>query len=75
MNPSDLAYFTSNELICELMRRKTFLGVIVHSMHEHRNANWTGERIFRVHFNSNLSADEASGLLDAVSKYIDLQLD
>jgi hypothetical protein len=75
MQPSDLAFFTSAELIDELMRRNTFLGIVVHSVDEHRQTEWAGERMFRVHFNSNLSADEARGLLDAVSKQIDVGLD
>ncbi len=71
MQEPDLAFFTTQELIDELMRRKTFLGVVVHSQDEFRNAEWGEERVFRVRFNSNLDAVQAGRLLDVVAEYID----
>lgn len=71
MQPADLEFCTTQELIHELMRRKTFLGVVIHSEEELRGARWTGERIFKVHFNSNLDSDQACGLLDAIVNHLE----
>jgi hypothetical protein len=71
MQPSDLELYTTKELVNELMRRKTFLGIVVHSEEELKSKAWTGERIFKVHYNSNLDAEQACRLLDAVSDYMD----
>jgi hypothetical protein len=73
----ELAFFTTAELIDELLSRHTFLGVVVHSA-EHRRNNglddraWHGDKQFKVHFNDNLSPPEAARLLAAVSDRIDL---
>jgi len=74
VKPNELELYTSRELIDELMRRKTFLGIVVHSEEELKSQGWTGERIFKVHFNSNLDAAEASRLLDVVGDHIERQL-
>lgn len=70
MDSSDLEFFTARELIDELMRRKTFLGIVVHSKEELKNDNWGEERVFQVHYNSNLKPSEARRLLGAVRKQI-----
>lgn len=69
---SELAFFTAKELIDELLARKTFLGVVVHSEQELRGPDWGDERLFRVRFNANLDSVQASRLLDTVSEYMDL---
>ncbi len=71
MQEHDLEFFTTRELIDELVRRKTFLGVVVHSEKEFRGEPWGDERVFKVRFNSNINAAHASRLLDAVADYID----
>jgi len=68
MDSADLAFYTTTDLINELLRRKTFLGVIVHAEDELRQQGWQGEKIFRVHFNSNLDRETASGLLDVIAE-------
>ena len=68
---ADLAFFTTAELIDELMSRHTFLGVVVQSEQEHRTRQWQGEKQFKVHFNDNLSPSEAARLLGTVSEYMD----
>lgn len=68
---SELALFSSQELVDELMRRKTFLGVIVHSEQEWKDENWGDERTIRVHY-SNLETPVATRLLGIVAEYIDL---
>ncbi len=70
MDRSDLELYTTKELIAELMRRKTFLGIIVHSKDELKEAQWHGERIFQVHLNSNLDTATARGILTAVAEYM-----
>lgn len=74
MDSSELAFYTTDELINELMRRRTFLGVIVHSPQEMKNDQWGEERTFRVHFNGNLGAGKAGRVLERVASYMDLHV-
>jgi hypothetical protein len=66
MERAELAFFTTAELVKELTRRTTFLGVVVHAETDLKD-HWAGERTFCVSFNSNLSAGEVRRLLDVVS--------
>ena len=70
MQPTALELYTTRELVDELLRRKTFLGVIVHSEEELKRA-WQGERMFKVRFNDNLNAGEACRLLGRVAEYME----
>jgi len=65
---SDLTFASTQELVDELLRRKTFLGVVIQSEKEYRGEGWGKERVFRVHFNANLEAEQAGRLLDAVAE-------
>jgi hypothetical protein len=69
---SELAFYTNQELIAELMRRQTFLGVVVNSQDQWKGGEWGGERTFEVHLNSNLDTAEASRLLSRVSDFMGL---
>jgi hypothetical protein len=69
---SELAFFTTQELISELLSRQTFLGVVVHSEQEYRGGGWGQERMFQVSYNGNLDSVQAARLLDTVAEYIDL---
>jgi hypothetical protein len=69
---TDLAFYTTKELIDELLSRKTFLGVVIHSQEEFRGKTWGGERLFKVHYNGNLDQVKAARLLDTVAEYMDL---
>ena len=71
MQSSDLAFFTVQDLIAELMRRKTFMGVVVHSPQDLKDGRWGEDRTFKVHFNENLESSEASRLLTRVADYMD----
>jgi hypothetical protein len=71
MQPTDLELYTTAELVEELLRRKTFLGVVVHSEEEFKSDSWEGQRIFKVHYNSNLDAGQACRLLAAITDYMD----
>jgi hypothetical protein len=73
MEPNDLAFFTTQELIDELMRRKTFLGVVVHSEDDMRGVWRDGAKMFKVRFSDSLDASSASRLLDKIASHIDLQ--
>ena len=64
---SELAFFTTRELIAELMRRETFLGVVIQADDEQRGQEWNGARYFNVHFNANLAPPEVSRLLETVA--------
>jgi hypothetical protein len=67
MTPDELELIPTQSLINELVRRTTFLGIVVQATHEYRG-QWTeGERSFRVHYNDNLDDDEARRLLAVVS--------
>jgi hypothetical protein len=72
MDVTGLAFFTVEDLVGELMRRKTFLGVVIHSATDVKGARWDSDRTFKVHFNSNLEAPEAARLLCRVSDHIAL---
>lgn len=71
MNPAPIELCTTSELIDELMRRQTFLGVVIHSEKELKGV-WPGEGTFQIHFNSNLDVSQISQLLDAVAQYMQL---
>jgi hypothetical protein len=67
MDSSDLAFYTTQELIDELLSRRTFLGVVVQA-DELRTAAWKhGKHSFRVRFNKNLKANEAGRLLGVIA--------
>ena len=70
MQPSDLELYTTKELVQELMRRKTFLGLVVHSEQEFKGEAWTGEKVFRIHVNPNLDVAQAGRLLDIIAGHI-----
>ena len=72
MQGNDLEFYTSKELVEELLRRSSFLGVVVHSDTDFRNGVWGDERNFKVEFNSNLSTSEAARLLETVAERIQL---
>ena len=74
MNPAPIEFYTTRELVNELMRRKTFLGVVIHSEKELKGS-WPGEGTFQVHFNSNLDTGQASRLLDAVAQFMAINYD
>ncbi len=69
MNSEDLALFTSEQLVNELLRRQTFLGVLIHD-EEAWKGRWDGTRNFRVSFNSNLKTEEVRRLLDVVTAHL-----
>ena len=73
MKESDLAFHTTGELIAELMRRRTFMGVVVHADPEWKGEPWGDERTFRVHFNSNLDTTQATRLLDVVARHLEIE--
>jgi len=70
MQPTTLELCTTGELVEELLRRRTFLGVVVHSEQELKGP-WQGERMFKVRFNDNLNADEACRLLGRVAEHME----
>jgi hypothetical protein len=70
MTESELELYGTQELIDELLRRTTFQGVIVHAADEAKQAEWEGERVFKVRFNANLATEEAGRLLDVVGQHL-----
>jgi hypothetical protein len=71
MQPNDLELYTSQELIRELMRRKTFQGVVVHSREELKAQTWNDERVFTVHYNSNFHPAEVGRLLRVIAASVE----
>ena len=49
MQPDDLELCTTEQLVEELMRRQTFLGVLIHSEQDWKD-HWVGSRNFKVRF-------------------------
>jgi hypothetical protein len=70
MNVTELAFYSSRELVNELMQRQSFLGVIVHALEETRGQGWNGNKNFQVRFNENLDAEAVSRLLNIVAEGI-----
>jgi hypothetical protein len=68
MVPTELAFVPTRELVDELVRRQSFLGVVVHALEETRGKGWTGNKNFQVRFNSNLDAEAVSRLLNVVAE-------
>jgi len=71
MESSGLEFYTTAELIKELVRRQTFLGVVVHSQEELKGNGWGEQRTFEVHFNANLDVLQTGRLLGTVAEYIE----
>jgi hypothetical protein len=70
MNPSELELYSTRELIDELMRRTTFLGVVVHTREEARGPWSDGERSFKIRYSPHLDRVEAGRLLAIVSEHM-----
>lgn len=71
MTPDDIELIGTQELIDELMRRTTFMGIVIHAEQEARSPWQDGERTFRVHFNENLEHGEVGRLLSVLSEHLD----
>lgn len=72
MEAGELAFYSTEELVNELLKRTTFLGVVVHTEDDWKGNDWGEERTFKVRFNSNLETAEASRLLGRVAEYLNL---
>jgi hypothetical protein len=71
MQSTDLAFYTCDELIRELLGRKTFFGCVVHTAEDHKHEDWE-ERTFRVHFNQNLDREGTARPLDRIAEYLNI---
>lgn len=58
---SDLELASNDELVCELLRRTTFAGIIISNSEPFRN--WEKEVEFHCRFNENMEPDLAAKLL------------
>jgi hypothetical protein len=67
---NELAFYSSTELVDELLRRQSFLGVVVHAVGETRGGGWKGNKDFQVRFNDNLDAGSVRRLLNVVAEGI-----
>jgi hypothetical protein len=74
MQDPDLAFYSTQELVDELLRRQSFLGVIVQAADDNRQDKWPDERMFKVQFNNSLSTDQAGRLLEVVAEYMNIHL-
>lgn len=62
--PPDLELYTSEELIQELLRRTTFVGVLIRSQDEAKGIS--KHRCFRVDGSLNISDDQIFEILDGL---------
>jgi len=69
MNSEDLGLYTSEELVSELLRRQTFMGVLVRGEGDWKG-RWDGVRNFKVSFNDNLDTEEVRRLLGVVAEHL-----
>jgi len=69
MNSDELCLYTSEELVNELLRRQTFMGVLVHGEQDWKG-RWDGTRNFKVCFNGNLDREEVCRLLGVVTEHL-----
>lgn len=63
----ELELYTTEQLINEIIRRKTFQGVIVHAEGDFKDRPWRGVKDFKVHWNDNLKKKEACEILSGMS--------
>lgn len=75
MQDADLAFYSTQELVDEILRRQSFMGVVVQAADDNRQATWPEERMFKVQFNHNLSTEQAGRLLDVVAEYMSIHLE
>ena len=75
MMSEELSFFSTQELIDEIINRSTFQGIIIHTVDNAKSREWEGERVFRLRFNDNLGSEEAGRLLDVVSRHIAIALE
>lgn len=62
----DLSFFTNDELIAELLRRKTFVGVVIH---DKSNKEWTEDFVFT--YNSDVvSREDVYNIVGSVTEHI-----
>src|SRR5947208_15761104 len=67
MGSSELELHPTEELVAELVRRRTFLGVVVQSQEEYRGDDPDQERVYKVLFNANLDSGRVARLLETVA--------
>lgn len=63
----ELEFYTTEQLITEIIRRKTFQGVIIHAEGDFKDIPWHGIKNFNVHWNNNLEKKEACEILERMS--------
>jgi hypothetical protein len=64
---NDLEFYSIEELINEIIKRKTFQGIIIHTEGDCKENKWRGIKDFKVHWNNNLQKHEASQILENMS--------
>ncbi len=74
MEHRELELFSTQQLISELLKRQTFLGVVIQSVEEEKGQEWPEERVFKMHFNEHLDSPTAGRLLSAIAEHINLGL-
>ena len=65
--PMDISFFTTEELVKELLSRASFAGVIIYGKQESQEGNWdSNRRDYRV-VKRNLSSDQALKLISGAA--------
>ena len=65
---NDLEFYTSEELIRELLARTTFVGIVIHS--EKEAIGVSKHKSFQMSCSSNLNPDQAFMILDSCVEYM-----
>ena len=60
---TDLAYYTTGQLIAELLKRKTFVGIVIRSPLEDRQQE--EHKQWHLHHTSNITLEQAHNVLQA----------
>ena len=67
MHTSELELVPTRELIEELMRRQSFVGVVVHALEESRGRGLASGKTLQVRINGSLEVETACRLLGQVA--------
>lgn len=63
----ELSFYTTDELIVEILKRATFQGIIVRA-EDFRGHEWQGKKKFNVLWNGNLSNEEVTRVIEVISE-------
>ena len=63
-----LEFYTTEDLIKEIINRTTFQGIILQAENDCKNKNWRGKKTFKIHWNENLTKKEVIEILQSTAE-------